>query len=79
MMEFGGSQRVVGLKQTKRAINENSAVLVYLANDADSAIQALIENLCDKAQIPVDKGFNMLQLGSYCEIDVGAATVAILK
>jgi large subunit ribosomal protein L7A len=79
MLEFGDSRRVVGLKQTKKALKEGRASVVYIAEDAQTAVVAPIEELCREQGVEVIKAPSMAQLGAACNIEVGAATVAILK
>ncbi|SDY93283.1 ribosomal L7Ae/L30e/S12e/Gadd45 family protein [Thermoactinomyces sp. DSM 45892] len=69
----------IGTKQTKKAIENLSAVEVILADDADQKIQLLIFSMCQARGIPVVRVLSMRELGKACGIDVGAATVAICK
>ncbi|TCP68785.1 ribosomal L7Ae/L30e/S12e/Gadd45 family protein [Baia soyae] len=69
----------IGTKQTKKAVENLSAVEVIVADDADQKIQLLISSMCQARGIPVVHGFSMRELGKTCGIDVGAATVAICK
>ena len=48
------SKRVVGVKQTRRAIQEGRAIRVYLAADADPMITDPLAALCEAAAIPVE-------------------------
>lgn len=72
-------KKVVGLKQTKKAIQAGRAQRVFLACDADPAVTEPIAALCAAAQIPVDASAGMRELGQTCGISVGAAAVALLK
>ncbi len=69
----------VGLKQSKKAVLNGEAQMVYLACDADRNIKETFEKLCKKSKITVDTKYSMTQLGELCSIDVGAAVVAVLK
>ena len=73
------SQRVVGVKQTRRAIQEGHAVRVYLAADADPMITEPLEALCREAGIPVEGDKTLRELGRAVGIAVGAAAVAELR
>ena len=71
-------EKVVGLKQTRRAVSTAQAVRVYLACDAEERlIQPLLE-ACHQAGIPVETSYTMKQLGKECGIDVSTAAVALL-
>lgn len=71
--------RVVGVKQTKRAINDGKAACVYLAGDADPRVTAPVEALCAEKGIPVEQVAQMKELGSACGIAVGSAVAALLR
>ena len=70
--------KVVGVKQTKRAINDGKAACVYLAGDADPRVTAPVEALCAEKGIPVEQVAQMKELGSACGIAVGSAVAALL-
>ena len=70
--------RVVGVKQTRRAIGEGRAARVYLAQDADPAVTAPVEALCREQGVPVEQVAQMKELGSACGIAVGSAVAALL-
>ena len=71
-------KRVVGVKQSRKAIREGRARRVYLAEDADPAITGPIAAECAAAGVPVEAGTTMAQLGRACGIAVGAAVAADL-
>ena len=73
------SRRVVGVKQTRRAIQEGRAARVYLAADADPMITEPLEALCREAGIPVEGDKTLRELGRAVGIAVGAAAVAELR
>ncbi|MCI8328409.1 MAG: 50S ribosomal protein L7ae-like protein [Oscillibacter sp.] len=72
-------KRVVGVKQSRKAIREGRASRVYLASDADPALTEPIAAECAAAGIPVEAGLTMAQLGRACGIAVGASAAADLK
>ena len=76
--ELTSQEKVVGTKQSRRAIREGLARLVYLACDADPAITSPVAESCREAGVPVEGGFTMAQLGCACRIAVGASVVAVL-
>ena len=79
MFEFGDGPKVVGLKQTRKAVKEGNAKLVYIADDADLSVTAPLEELCKEAGVLVTRVPSMAQLGAACNIEVKAATVAVLS
>ncbi len=76
--ELTAAKKVVGLKQTRRAISEGSAVKVYLACDADPRLTEPVLEHCRAAQICADTQYTMKHLGKACGIEVGTAAAAIL-
>ena len=71
--------RVVGGKQTRRAIGDGRAARVYLAMDADPAVTAPVEALSTENGVPVEQVAQMQELGSACGIAVGSAVAALLR
>ena len=71
--------RVVGAKQTKRAVTDGRAAVVFLAGDADPRVTDPIRTLCEQQGVPVEQGSSMKELGLACGIAVGAAVAAALK
>lgn len=70
------SKRVVGVKQTRRAIQEGRAIRVHLAADADPMVTEPLGALCRESGIPVETGRTLRELGRAVGIAVGAAAVA---
>ena len=71
--ELASQEKVIGVKQSRKAIREGRAKRVYLACDADPAIS------CAEAGIPVETDYTLSQLGQACRISVGASVVAVLS
>ena len=76
--ELASQEKVIGVKQSRKAIRDGRAKRVYLAVDADPAITDPVAVGCLEAGIPVETGHTMAQLGQACRITVGASVVAIL-
>ncbi|ABS32904.1 MULTISPECIES: 50S ribosomal protein L7ae-like protein [Clostridium] len=71
--------KVVGVKQTVKALKNNTVKTLYVSKDADeSLIKPLIE-LAEENSIDIIKVDTMKELGRLCGIDVSAATAALLK
>ena len=79
MTELASREKVIGVKQSRKAIRDGCAGRVYLACDADPAITDPVAESCAAAGIPVETAYTMAQLGRACQITVGASVVAILK
>ena len=78
LSEIKHRPKVVGVKQTKRALCDGRAVLVYLAQDADPRVTGPIEGLCGEKGVPVEQVASMKELGSACGIAVGSAVAAVV-
>ncbi len=70
--------RVVGAKQTRRAISDGRAVRVFLAENADPSVTAPIQELCSGRGVPITWAPEMDEMGEACGIAVGAAVAAVL-
>lgn len=71
--------KVVGLKQSIRAINEGKAKTVYLAKDADEDLFKTVEEASRHNSIEIVYIDTMKELGKLCNIDVKASTAVTLK
>lgn len=72
-------QKVAGVRQTVRAVQNRQALAVYAARDAEDKVIAPVLNLCEQYNVPVCYADSMDQLGKACSIKVGAAVAAIIK
>ncbi len=72
-------KRIIGLKQTIKAIKEDKVFKVYVAKDADDHIKNnVIEEIKDK-DIEIIYVNTMKELGEACGIEVKASTASLLK
>ena len=76
LTELATRDKVIGVKQSARAIRAGRAKRVFLACDADRLLTDPIRSACDG--LPLEEGYTMAQLGRACGIEVGAAVVAVL-
>ena len=76
--ELASQEKVIGVKQSRKAIRDGRAKRVYVACDADPAITDPVAESCAEAGIPLEDGHTMAQLGHACRITVGASVVAVL-
>ena len=79
LSKLSESPKVVGAKQTRRALIGGKAVAVYLANDADPQVTDAVRNLCVEHDVPVFDVPSMKELGHACGIAVGAAVAALTR
>ena len=74
------AKKVVGFKQTRRAILQGLAKEVYYASDIDDFLRREIKEICQRNDIlPHELPVTQEELGRLCRIDVGASVIAILK
>ncbi len=70
---------MVGTKQVTRAISEDKALKIYIANDADEQIRTALINAVRQGEIPHEFVESKSELGRACGIKVGSACAAIVK
>ena len=68
--------KVVGVKQTLKAIRQGRAVLVYLAEDADSFVSVPVISTCEEHGIRLEYVSSKSELGRLCHVDVPSAVAA---
>ena len=76
--ELSTKDKVVGIKQTRRAVARGAAARVYLASDADSRLTEPLRAMCALSGVAVVGDVTMQQLGRACAIAVGTAACAVL-
>lgn len=72
-------EKVIGVKQSRRAVRDGLAEMVFLACDADPAMTEPMAQQCAEQNIPVVDQFTMREMGQAAGIQVGAAVVTLLK
>ena len=77
--ELKKTRKVVGVKQSEKAVSAGEVQYVYVAADAHERVTAPFVKLCSEAGTEVRTAESMAALGHACGIDVGAAVVAVLK
>ena len=70
--------KVVGVKQSRKAVQRGAARLVFLAQDADPQVTDPIQDLCERSGTPVELIPHMKDLGAACGIRLGCAVAAVL-
>ncbi len=77
--ELKNSNKVVGIKQLRKALGRGAVSRVFLAGNADPALTGPLEELAKAASVPVEWISTMKELGLACGIAVGAAAAGLLK
>ena len=78
LLELASLEKVVGIKQSCKALRDGRARKVFLACDADPAMVEPVAAQCVGDGIPVETHYTMAQLGQACRITVGASVVVVL-
>lgn len=79
LSQLSQAAKVVGVKQSKKAIRDGNAQTVFVADDAEQRVIRPIRELCSEMQVELVEVPTMVELGDAAGIDVGAAVVTILK
>ena len=79
LSELKTKSKVIGVKQSLKAVKAGRAARVYFAEDADPALLAPIRTECDGAGVCTMPVESMAALGQACGIEVGAAVAVLLK
>ena len=78
LTELRSSDKVIGVKQSRRAIRDGLVRRVFLAADADPDLVAPLREQCRQRAVPVFTQYTMRELGQAAGIQVDAAVVALL-
>ena len=73
-------KKVVGLKETLRALQNDKVSAVYLANDVDESLLRRVKAALQGKNVQViPAGIGRKEFGRLCGIEVGASVVALLR
>jgi large subunit ribosomal protein L7A len=72
-------QKVVGVKQTLKALRNNQGKVLYIAKDADSSVTEPVLKLAKVNSLQIIFVDTMKELGNLCAIDVASATALLLE
>lgn len=78
LSQLSAAAKVVGVKQSRKAIRDGKAERVFIALDAEQRVLRPICDLCRDMNVQLEEVATMAELGKACQIDVGAAVVAVL-
>ena len=72
-------EKVIGIKQSTKAIQNGEGKILYVAQDADILLINPLVCLAQKKGIDIKSIETMKKLGKMCGIEVKAATALILE
>ena len=78
LAELNTKNKVVGIKQLRKALAEGRARKVFVADDADPKLTAPVLEQCEAGGVETERIPTMAELGTACGIEVGAAVAALL-
>ncbi|WP_330408010.1 ribosomal L7Ae/L30e/S12e/Gadd45 family protein [Vallitalea guaymasensis] len=73
------NSKVIGMKQTLKALENDEVEVLYVAKDAQDKVTTRLIELAGSQQIPVVYIDTMEELGSVCDVEVKTATAALIK
>ena len=79
LSELHTAHKVIGVKQSKKAIRDGKAAEVFVALDAEKRVVGTVYELCSETDTKLTEITTMTELGDAAGIDVGAAVVTVLR
>ena len=79
LSELHTAHKVIGVKQSKKAIRDGAAAEVYVALDAEKRVVGPVYELCSETGTKVTEITTMAELGDAVGIDVGGSVVTVLR
>jgi large subunit ribosomal protein L7A len=73
------SKKAIGLKQSLRALENDTVKMLFIARDADERVVRPLIEQSKKKNVEVQFVDTMKQLGKVCGIEIGAAAASLLK
>jgi large subunit ribosomal protein L7A len=74
-----GPNKVVGIRETIKAINKGTIDLVIVSTNIDAALEKVILTECSNNNISVKRAFTKQDLGKLACLEVSCAVIGILK
>lgn len=71
--------KVIGTKQTLRALEREQASVLYIAKDAQPKVTVRVLDMAKSQNLPIVYVETMDELGSVCNVEVKTATAALIK
>ncbi|MBZ4654895.1 MAG: ribosomal protein HS6-type (S12/L30/L7a) [Peptococcaceae bacterium] len=72
-------RKIVGLKQTTKALERGQVRMVFLAKDADEKVRRPVMEMCQAHGVPLEEVETMRELGKAGGIQVPATVAAIIE
>ena len=79
LSELQSKRKVVGLKQSKKAVKEGIAEHAFVADDAENRITEPFRELCREQNVIITPVESMQELGEAAGVDVPTAVAVILR
>lgn len=79
MVERILGEKVIGIKQSTKAIQNGGGRILYIAEDADMMLINPLIGLAKEKNIDIKSIETMKKLGKMCGIEVKAATALVLE
>ena len=79
LSDLQNSPMMVGIKQSRRSLDEGNVKCAFIAQDADAHIIRPFMEDCKVMGVDVVTVESMKELGHAAGIDIGAAVVVVLK
>ena len=78
MESLKSADKVVGVKQSRKAVQAGRAKRAYVAEDADPWVIEPVAALCEERQVPVVQVPTMKELAKSCHVEVPTACAVLL-
>jgi large subunit ribosomal protein L7A len=72
-------KKVIGIKQSAKALNSGEGKILYVASDAQNDLVKPVIELAENLNVEIRFVDTMKELGRLCGIDVGAAVTLLLR
>ena len=79
LSELKDSPAFIGLKQSRRALDEGRVAKAFVARDADERVVRTFIADCSAMNVEVEQVESMVKLGHAAGIEIGAAVAVVLK
>ncbi|WHH61715.1 ribosomal L7Ae/L30e/S12e/Gadd45 family protein [Petroclostridium sp. X23] len=77
--ELKTANKIVGIKQSIKAIQTGKVKKAFIAKDAEEKVTGHFKELCQSHSVPIEYVNTMKELGKACDITVGAAVAVIVS
>ena len=78
LSDLMSAEKVVGIKQLRKAVSAGKVKKVFLATDADPFLTDPLRKMCEESDVDVVDVPTMAELGRACGISVSASAAGLL-